>query len=500
MKWLARLVAVLAFLTATRADGQHSVEVEGPRRSRATAVIRRAIAGPYDLMLADTGRQLVLPRSSELQRSVIILGGDVALAGTVRGDVIVVGGDLFLRPAAHVEGTAAAIGGAVYGSTLALVNGEVESVRDETFDVTRHGDAFRLEYRYIGAREPAVELPLLEGLRIPSYDRVNGVSVPWGPILRPAIRVELDPTVTYRSHIGEWDPGVIATYRLDEQYQLRLDARRGTFTNDAWIHSTPINTFNVLVGGKDTRNYYRADRGELEIRRFDAYPNPLLELERFAGISIERAWSVGAATTLGRRPWSFGGGSELERIARPNPPIERGRISSAFVGAVARYRVGDVRSEAIARVEVPWETPENERFAQLTFDGSIRFPTFGLQRFRADLHVIATIGDTAPPQRFGYLGGSGTLPTIDIPLLLGGDQLFHLDSRYEVPVQVVRIPFLGSPTIAVRHRIGSAGEQGLPKFIQNVGPVLTWSFVRVEHVIDPATREGQFSAGLSFAR
>ena len=148
---------------------------------------------------------------------------------------------------------------------------------------------------------------------------------------------------------------------------------------------------------------------------------------------------------------------EVERIARPNPPIEPGRISSAFVGALARYRVGDVRAEASGRVEVPWDAPANERFAQLTFDGIVRFPTFGVQRFRADLHAIVTVGDTAPPQRFGYLGGSGTLPTIDIPLLLGGDQLFHLDSRYEVPLQAIRLPFLGSPTVAIRHRIGSAG-------------------------------------------
>ena len=500
MRWPARLVVVVAFLAATRAEGQHSVQVEGPRRARATKVMRRALAGPHDVMLTDTTRQLVLPRNTELARTVIILGGDAALAGTVRGDLIVVGGDLFLRPGARVDGTAAAIGGAVYGSTLALVSGDIESVRDETFDVIRSDGEFRLAYRYVGGREPAVELPLLEGLRVPSYDRVNGGSIPWGPILRPTIRLELDPTITYRSHLGEWDPGVTATYRVDERYHLSLDARRGTFTNDAWIHSTPINTFNVLVGGKDTRNYYRADRGEIEIRRFDVYPNPVLELERFVGVSSERAWSVGAATTLGRRPWSLGGRTEVERIARPNPPIEPGRISSAFVGALARYRVGDVRAEASGRVEVPWDAPANERFAQLTFDGTIRFPTFGVQRFRADLHAIVTVGDTAPPQRFGYLGGSGTLPTIDIPLALGGDQLFQLDSRYEVPLQAIRLAFLGSPTVAIRHRIGSAGVQRLPRFIQNVGPVLTMSFVRIEHTIDPATRESQFSFGLSFAR
>ena len=500
MRWSTWLAIVVALVAATRAGGQHSVQVEGPARARATKLVQRTLAGPHDVMHADTTQRLVLPRDTELPRTVLILGGDASVGATVHGDVVVVGGDLFLRPGARIEGSAVAIGGAVYGSTLASVSGEIESLRDETFDLTRSENGTRLEYRYIGGREPAFELPLFEGLRIPSYDRVNGASVPWGPILRPTVRLELDPTVTYRSHLGEWDLGVTAVYRLGEQHHLRLDARRGTFSNDEWIHSTPINTFNVLVGGKDTRNYYRADRGELEIRRFDSYVNPVLELERFAGISIERAWSVGTADTLGRRPWSFAGRREVERLARPNPAIEDGRISSAFVGAVARYRVGDVRAEATARVEVPWEAPASERFGQLTVDATIRFPTFGVQRFRSDLHVIATVGDSAPPQRFGYLGGSGTLPTIDTPLALGGDELFHLDSRYEVPLQRIRFPLLGSPTVALRHRIGSAGVQRLPRFIQNVGPVLTVSFLRIEHTINPATRESQFSFGLSFAR
>jgi hypothetical protein len=64
----------------------------------------------------------------------------------------------------------------------------------------------------------------------------------------------------------------------------------------------------------------------------------------------------------------------------------------------------------------------------------------------------------------------------------------------------VRLPFVGSPTFAIRHRVGSAGVQHLPRFIQNVGPSLTLSFVRIEYLIDPATGDDRFKVGLSFAR
>ncbi|HUQ81297.1 MAG TPA: hypothetical protein VM076_09180 [Gemmatimonadaceae bacterium] len=500
MSWLARCVGLVALGVGPRAWAQQSIQIDGPSRVRATGIVRRAVAESHDIMFADSGRRLLLPRGSEVPRTVVVLGGTVWVGATVRGDVVVVGGDLFLRPGAVIEGRAVAVGGAVYGSTLATVRGGTESIRDHTFIVTRHAGEARLEYRYIGGADPSFELPVLEGLRIPSYDRVDGASAAWGPILRPTNRWVVDPTVTYRSHLGKWDPGLNAVFKLGEQYTLGVDARRSTFTNDAWIYSSVFNSFNALARGADTRNYYRADRGELELRRFDEYAHPKLAVERFAGVAVERAWSVGARDTLGSRPWSFAGRKDADGMPRGNPPIERGRISSAFVGAAARYEVGDVRSSGTARIEVPFETPGKERFAQLTFDGTIAFPTFGVQRFRTDVHAVVTVGDSAPPQRWAYLGGSGTLPTMEIPLSFGGDQLLHLDSRYDIPLRRPLLPFLGAPTVSLRHRVGSAGVQRLPRFVQNVGAILTLSFFKLEYTIDPATSDSRFAVGLSFVR
>jgi hypothetical protein len=505
MKLPAWSVALVFLGFTARAYGQSDLQVNGPGKSKAMITVRRALASAHELMLTDTSRRLVVPRGSEVSHTLLIIGGDASVGATIRGDVIVVGGDLFLQPGASVEGRAVAIGGAVYGSTLASTKGGTESIRDETFElVPLTGDVpvgqRRLVYRFIGGREPRVDLPLVEGLRIPSYDRVDGLSMPWGPVLRPTSRLELDPTVTYRSHIGEWDPGIVARYSLGPQYTLTLDARRTTRTNDAWIYSDVLNSLNTLVRGADTRNYYRADRGELELRRFDSYVTPALELERFVGVASERGWSVGARDTLGSRPWSPFGRSDADKMARGNPPIDRGRISSAFVGVLARYQLTDVRMTGLVRVEVPWESPADERFGQITLDGTIQFPTFGVQRFRSDVHFVATVGDSAPPQRFAYLGGTGTLPVMEDPLSMGGDQVLHIDSRYEMPLPRFRVPFLGPPTVSVRHRIGSAGVRRLPRFVQNVGPLVTLSFVRLEYTIDPATRDWRFKLGLSFAR
>ena len=498
MRHVGLAVALVAVSAAANAGAQPTLEIDGPSRAEPTALLRAAVANPHDVILSDSTRRLVFPRGTTLPKTTIIIGGDASVGAGVHGDVIVVGGDLFLRPGASIQGKAVAIGGGVYGSTLAQVTGGIRSFRDRTFDLTPTAGGFRLQYRRLEARDPAFELPILEGLRIPSYNRVDGVSVPWGPILRPSARVEVEPTVTYRSHIGAWDPGLHALARAGDIWRLTIDARRGTFTNDSWIHSDIINSLNTLAVGKDTRNYYRADRIEVAVGRIDR--TITMELESYAGLLTERAWSVGSPDTLGSRPWSVTGRETDDRILRANPAVERGRITSAFIGATARWQLGDVRANAAARVELPWQSPSNARFAQVTADGTIQFPTFGVQRFRADIHVVATPGDTAPPQRFAYLGGSGTLPTVENPLSLGGDQLLHIDSRYEIPFPRLAIPLAGSPMLTLRHRVGSAGVQRLPRFVQNIGVMATLSFFRVEYALDPATRKGHFGASLSFAR
>jgi len=496
-------VLALAIIAASRASAQQSLRIDGPTHSEATFLLRTAAAGPHDLIVTDSSRRLTFARGTTLPRTAIIVGGDASVAATVQGDFIVVGGDLFLQPGATIRGKAIAIGGGVYGSTLALVTGGTRSIRDRTFDASQTPDGLRLDYRRLGTRDPTIELPLLDGLRVPIYDRVDGASIPWGPILRPTARLEIEPTVTYRSHLGAWDPGVHLLVEPGEIWRLTLDARRGTFTNDAWINSDLVNSITTFSVGSDKRNYYRADRIEATVGRIDRLtidPTTTLEVETYAGALTERAWSVGSTDTIGSYPWTVLNQHDPENVRRATPAIEPGRISAAVLGATARWRYGDVTAGAVARIEVPWQAPNDARFVQITADGTIQFPTFGLQRFRTDIHLVATPGDTAPPQRFSYMGGSSTLPVIRNLLSLGGDQLLHVDMRYEVPFPRLAIPYMGAPIFALRHRIGSAGVQDLPRFIQNVGATVSLSFLRIAYDIDPASRQDHFGIVFAFTR
>jgi hypothetical protein len=130
-------------------------------------------------------------------------------------------------------------------------------------------------------------------------------------------------------------------------------------------------------------------------------------------------------------------------------------------------------------------------FTQTTIHSEAQFPTFGTQTFSFKAHALVA-GNNVPPQRFGYLGGAGTLATVDL-LALGGDRLLYVEGEYTIPLKVFTLPFLGGPFVALRYAAGNAGVGTLPALIQNVGIAAGVGPVRVDYVIDPASNRSPFS-------
>ena len=145
------------------------------------------------------------------------------------------------------------------------------------------------------------------------------------------------------------------------------------------------------------------------------------------------------------------------------------------------------------------DAPDDARFTQSTLTAGVGFPTFRSHTFSFEAHAVRTFGDRAPPQRFAYMGGSGTLPTFDI-LEFGGDQLLFFESRYSIPIERIRIPIAGSPVVMLRHMIGMAGVDSLSRFEQNLAVRVRVGLIRVEWAIEPVARDTKLSAGLSLVR
>jgi hypothetical protein len=490
----AALLTLGAYEIAAQDVAQGTVVLRTPGRGRPGEILQQALARPFAVLVPDSVARL--PRDSIIDRTVLILGGDATVASTVHGDVIVVDGDLFLHPGAVIDGRAIAIGGGVYPSSLARVALGTESFRDVTFDVTRERDGrVFLDWRVISPVVlETVTWPLVFGVRLPTYTRVDGLGLPWGPrIALDTGRIIIDPVVTYRSDLGEIDPSLTARLAIGRLTSLEVRAMRGTFTNDAWIQSDLLNLVYTLSTGHDYRNYWRADRGEALVQRRWERASTLLALE--VGGRTERAWSVAAG-----RPWSAFGRNDVEDgILRPNPPVRHGRITSALAGARFEWDRQDVSFSSALLTETAIDAPDEARFIQATLDVTVGFPAFRSHVFSLEARVVQTFGDSAPPQRYAYLGGGGTLRTFEL-LEFGGDQLFFIESRYAIPIERIQIPIAGSPVVILRHMIGMAGIDSLPPLEQNVGVRVRVGPLRVDWTIEPISRDTKTSLGLSLAR
>jgi hypothetical protein len=461
-------------------------------------VVRAALSAPH-IVIPPSRDTATIHRDSTYRRTVLVLGRHTIVDGIVTGDVIVIAGDLVLHPGARIDGRAIAIGGGVYNSTLATVTGGRVAFRDETFDISPLNGGYALDYRTLIERTVRrFSLPFLYGIRLPTYDRVNGVSLPFGPLISlDTGDIEIEPIATYRSHIGKLDGAVRATAQRGRKLRFDGYAGRATFSNDKWINGDLLNSVTSLFSGTDTRNYYRADRGELTAHRL--WESTTGQVEPFLGARMERSWSVGSPTIPDGSPWSLFGRDDEERMRRPNPAVTGGTITSLLGGVRADWQLGGIDARAMLGVEGAVDAPFDERFVQATFDGRLTFPTFHIQSFQIEAHAVMTAGDATPSQRYAYLGGPGTISTLD-PLAQGGDQLLFVDTRYFIPFTRPRLPLVGAPVFTIRHVIGAAGVGGLPDFEQNISLRLSLAIVRVEVSVDPARGDVKTGVALSLSR
>ncbi|HEY5087512.1 MAG TPA: hypothetical protein VII66_09165, partial [Gemmatimonadaceae bacterium] len=189
----------------------------------------------------------------------------------------------------------------------------------------------------IAGAQVVVDFPLDMG-NLPSYDRVDGLSLPFSPTLTLGDqRAAVTPKLTYRSNLGKIDPSlaVVGQITNDSTLGFALTGARGTFTNDGWIRSDLINSLVSFGLGHDSRNYFRGDRGEARLT--SSLRLPLDVATAFVGARTERDWSTGwRSGSIG--PYSvFGRSDTTNGIQRPNPAIDAGHITSAILGGHAEY-------------------------------------------------------------------------------------------------------------------------------------------------------------------
>lgn len=500
------LLALLAWGGVARAQQGPRLELRDAGPGTGPRILANEINRPHDV-IPPGGMRYLVPRTTTRRRTLIVLGRDAVIEGVVRGDVIVVAGDLYMHPGARIDGRAIAIGGGVYRSTLAEIVAGAESFRDFTYDIAPSDGGFALSYRAIEQPTPKpFAWAGAYGFAMPTYDRSNGASIGLGPTLAvPASRITIEPRITYRSQLGRVDPSIAVGDSIARRTTVHFAASHTTLSNDTWIRPDLVNSAEFLAVGDDARNYYRATRGELAVqRRWDSVEGAVLA---YVGARGELAYTVRPGDSATSAPWTFFDRGGHDDAFRPNPAIDEGDIGS-FIGGLewdwtrAGLAVATRLDEELGAFDPTCSAcglAPHQGFSQTTVNGRVSFPTFGMQAFQLEAHAVVSSGGALPRQRWAYLGGPGTIPTLEL-LELGGDQLLYFDARYTAPLSMVSLPFVGSPTLALREVIGGAGVGRIPALRQAIGPRLSLGFLYGEYLVDPVHHFSKVEFGIAASR
>ena len=343
-----------------------------------------------------------------------------------------------------------------------------------------------------------VDFPLTVD-NLPSYDRVNGLSLPFGPTLSLGDdRLVVTPVLTYRSNLGKVDPSlsVVGQFTADSTIGFAFAGSRGTFTNDGWIRTNLINSLVSFGLGHDSRNYFRGDRGEARLT--SALHIPVDVATVFVGARTERDWSTGWRSGSDHGPYSaFNRSDTTDGIQRPNPAIDAGHITSAIAGGHLEYAGLPASVIVDVFLEAAGKGPAGGSFQQLTINEGATIKTIAGQHFDIGGHLVATAANSfTPRQRYAYIGGSGSLATVDL-LGLGGDHLYWLDALYVFPINNIEIPLLGNPYIAPHFVTGAAAVGGFGHRVQNIGARVGVAIFTLDYLYNPRTHAHDFGAGIS---
>lgn len=492
------LVLALALLASAPAAAQQPVLRGGDDSHavrRARGVLER---GRYVWIDRDT----VLGPEFRTGGDLVVYDAEVRLEGNVEGSVAVLGGDLWVRPGGRVGGAVAVVGGGFYPSGLAIVEADsVFETRTATAVAVRTVPdsggigRYTAEIRVTPPPRPPLVSPTVA--RFPTYDRVNGLTLAASAVLRPTRRErgpEVDVWAAYRFE-QENELGGGATFRLPllpQGVALTGEASRATRSNDAWIRGDVSNSVRAAVLGRDYRDYYDADVFRLMLERVQ--DRALIAGESWlgprAGVQVSYDRSLPA-----RDPWSlFGDG-----LSRENPDVVEGTVASALVGAAYRWRGLTTTFDADGVVEHAPEGVGDVSFTQARLEGTYFTTALRTHTLRLYFRGTAPLGGDAPPQRFGILGGGGTLPTEPLASFRG-DRLAYVEGSYLVPYERFTLPYLGIPSVELRHAVGAAwvGDSS-PEWVQNSGIGIVFPFAFVRLLGNPADRplEPKLSVGLS---
>ena len=421
-----------------------------------------------------------IPATDTIRRPVLALGQiTIIVEGVLLDDLVLVEAGAFIRPGAEVRGDLVNMNGGLYRSELATVGGVIIDLPAAGYEVLQE------EGRWViaasGAPSP-FQLDGVKGFAIPTYDRVNGVTAVWGGTWWLPLIGDAQPFVRgragWRTELGEpvyaAEGGVrFGPNTVSGGYALESD------TNDRWIRGDLMNSLNYLLSGKDYRDYNEVTRAWAGIAR------EFGDLDKKLWAELDVRFQVEDGRSLpGDDPWSILGDS-----VRPNPPIDEGRISSAVAGFEVVWQGVESVADATLTYEHALDALDGDfTFSRVTVDADWAVHAFANHTVEVETHVqLPLSGDPLPRQRWSFVGGSGTIQTLDFAEFYG-DHVVFVETKYIIPMPARwSLPVLGAPDFQLVHGAGMAWSEGEERDLrQEIGARLQFFSLYFRYMFDPS--------------
>ncbi|MDP2884276.1 MAG: DUF5686 family protein [Ignavibacteria bacterium] len=353
----------------------------------------------------------VIQKGDTVNTNLVVKGGDLTVYGRINGDVLVVGGDIYIRDGAYIGGNIKVINGEVNKDDDAVVVGYIDRGSSKKGKTYREEEKnFRRSSTKLNANW-VNETTNLDNF-IFRYNRVEGLFLGAGSEKRyywdGQRSYSLYGSVGYgfKSHHWRGNLGLSRQFAFNDGqlFEIEVEGHSLTDTKDDWLIGVHENTAAAILVHEDFRDYFRRDGVGVNVGY--ATQRDYLTGQVKAGYLSDEYRSMENQTE-----WSIFGG---DKRFRPNPPIKDGRmrsiVSSAGLSTVTTSNYGPAGWSILATAEV----------ADKDFGGDFTFNRYvvDIRRYQPlgrydNVNIRFRVGTSEgelPLQKRYEIGGLGTLP------------------------------------------------------------------------------------------
>ncbi len=392
-----------------------------------------------------------------------VLNGDAFIHGTIKGTIIVVNGNAYVRSSARVTGDVVVVNGKAHVSEGAEVEGNVIERGGTELDMRRSitSKLHMLDHPDIWSK-PSFLFDRLAA----NYNRVDGLFLGigqrkeyfWSGV--ESFSPYGFAGYAFALHRWRYQAGLDKWFGNENRFEIGIEGHSLTDSKDYWIIGPKENSLYSVLAREDYMDYFSRDGMSVHIAQYyDMNSRAVLsfDVDKYSSLSDMTNWSI------------FGG----HKVFRPNPAVGEGWMRSVVLELQHRQYRGDTkRTGWMADLRGETTVSGAFNFSMLTASVVRYQPLFrGVQlnmRFRG-----GTSRGILPMQRVYQIGGFNTLNAFPYKEFTGNRLvLFNAEVLFN-PELFKRSSFfpLNTVTLILFGDVGEAQAAG------NVGMTSGWNLI-----------------------